>query len=410
MTAFLIIITIALLGITAWQMSKIFQLSKKPDLDDSQIASDKDNRINGLLMLAFVIFLYVITIYCFWYYGDFYLPEAASEHGSEYDTLMFISIALIMFVQVITQGLLHWFAYKYKGKKGTKALFFADNNKLEAIWTIIPVIVLAGLIIYGLFTWSDIMNISKEEDPMIVEVYAYQFAWRARYAGEDNVLGKANVRFIEGVNQLGVDESDSYGKDDKIVTELHLPINRPVLFKFRSQDVLHSAYFPFFRAQMNVVPGMITQFGFTPTITSEEMRSSEYMVDKVKLINEIRREKSKELAVQGEVTLDSYEFEYFLLCNKVCGQGHYNMQMKIVVESEEEFNNWMEEQPTFGTTMAEQQQKMNENNAEMAQNEQQPAASADDLEARIPQDVQDEGKEDSEAQNTPMGAKENEQN
>ncbi|MDR5589367.1 cytochrome c oxidase subunit II [Christiangramia sp. SM2212] len=354
MTVFLVIIVLALLAVTGWQISKIFQLSKRHDADTSQVANDKDNKLHGILMLAFVIFLYVITIFCFWEYGRFYLPESASEHGGEYDTLMFISIALIMFVQIITQGLLHYFAYKYKGKKTQKALFYADNDKLEFIWTIIPVIVLAGLIIYGLFTWSDIMNINEDEDPMIVELYAYQFDWRARYSGEDNTLGKANVRFIEGVNQLGVDESDSYGEDDKIVTELHLPVGKPVLFKFRSQDVLHSAYFPFFRAQMNVVPGMITQFGFTPTITSEEMRESEYMVDKVKSVNEERNERNKELLANGEPTLDSYEFDYFLLCNKICGQAHYNMQMKIIVESEEDFNAWLEEQPTFGSTMEDQ--------------------------------------------------------
>ena len=352
MTVFLVIIVLALLAVTGWQISKIFQLSQRPDADTSQIANDKDNRLNGILMLAFVIFLYVITVYCFWEYGRFYLPEAAAEHGSEYDTLMFISIGLIMFVQIITQGLLHYFAYKYKGKKDQKALFYADNDKLEFIWTIIPVITLAGLIIYGLFTWSDIMNINEEEDPLVIELYAYQFDWRARYSGEDNTLGKANVRFIEGINQLGVDESDSYGKDDKIVTELHLPVGKPVLFKFRSQDVLHSAYFPFFRAQMNVVPGMITQFGFTPTITSEEMRESEYMVDKVKSVNEERNERNEDLMAQGEPTLDAYEFDYFLLCNKICGQAHYNMQMKIIVESEEDYNEWLEQQPTFGSTMA----------------------------------------------------------
>ncbi|MCH4821954.1 cytochrome c oxidase subunit II [Gramella lutea] len=351
MTVFLVIIVLALLAVTGWQISKIFQLSQRPDADTSQVANDKDNRLNGILMLGFVIFLYVITIYCFWEYGRFYLPEAAAEHGSEYDNLMFISIGLIMVVQIITQFLLHFFAYKYKGKKTQRALFYADNDKLEFIWTIIPVIVLAGLIIYGLFTWSDIMNINEDEDPMVIELYAYQFDWRARYSGEDNTLGKANVRFIEGVNQLGVDESDSYGKDDKIVTELHLPVGKPVLFKFRSQDVLHSAYFPFHRAQMNVVPGMITQFGFTPTITTEEMRQSEYMVDKVKSVNEERNERNKELVAQGEPTLDSYEFDYFLLCNKICGQAHYNMQMKIIVESEEDFNAWLEEQPTFGSTM-----------------------------------------------------------
>ena len=112
-----------------------------------------------------------------------------------------------MFVQVITQGLLHYFSFKYKGEKGKKALFFADNDKLEFVWTIIPVIVLAGLIIYGLFTWSDIMDIDEEDNPIVIELYAKQFSWQARYAGKDNVLGKANVRFIEASNMMGVDIS-----------------------------------------------------------------------------------------------------------------------------------------------------------------------------------------------------------
>lgn len=352
MTVFLIIIVLALLAVTGWQMSKIFQLSKGPGTAEStQIANDKDNRQQAQIMLAFLVFIYVGMFYSFWKWSKLYLPEAASDHGSQVDTLMFISIGLIMFVQILTQALLHWFAYKYQGRKGQKALFFADNDKLEFIWTIIPVIVLAGLIIYGLFTWSDIMNINEEDDPLVIEIYAKQFSWQARYAGEDNTLGEANVRFIEGANNVGLDESDSYGDDDVIATELHLPVNRPVLFKFRSQDVLHSAYFPHFRAQMNVVPGMVTQFGFTPTITSDEMRDSEYMVEKVKTINEIRKENSQILMAEGESALDSYEFEYFLLCNKICGDAHYNMQMKIVVESEEEYNQWMSEQATFSESM-----------------------------------------------------------
>merc|ERR1712093_882031 len=159
---------------------------------------------------------YAITIYCFWNYSKFYLPEPSSAHGGSYDTLMFISIGLIMTVQVITQFLLHYFAYKYKGRKGQKALFYADNDKLEFIWTIIPVIVLAGLIIYGLFTWSDIMNFEEDEDAIVVELYAKRFGWQARYAGEDNILGNANVRFIEGANTVGVDESDADAMDDKI--------------------------------------------------------------------------------------------------------------------------------------------------------------------------------------------------
>ncbi|MDY8136722.1 cytochrome c oxidase subunit II [Aquimarina sp. 2201CG5-10] len=355
MTVFLTIVVIALFGITLWQMSKILKLSQGKGADNSQVANDKDNNLQGKLMLAFVIFMYLLTIYCFVQYNSYFLPESASEHGVDYDQLMLISMVLIMIVQILTQGLLHYFAYKYRGKKGNKALFFADNDKLEFIWTIIPVIVLAGLIIYGLFTWSDIMNIDEEEgDPLIVELYAYQFDWRARYAGEDNVLGKANVRYIEGINTLGVDVADTYGKDDKITTELHLPVNRKVIFKMRSQDILHSAYMPFFRAQMNVVPGMITEFAYTPTITSEEMRNSEFMVEKVATINNIRREKSKKLVAAGDEALETYTFDYYLLCNKICGVSHYNMQMKIVVESEEDYEAWLKEQTTFGEQLSAQ--------------------------------------------------------
>lgn len=232
-------------------------------------------------------------------------------------------------------------------KKAEKHYSMQTTTSSSLSSTIIPVIALAGLIIYGLFSWNDIMNLEETDETLVVEIYAYQFDWRARYAGDDKTLGKANVRFIEGVNQLGLDESDPYSEDDIIVNELHLPKGRPVIFKFRSQDVLHSAYFPHFRAQMNVVPGMITQFGFTPTLTTEEMRQTDYMLDKVQTINEIREENSIELEAQGDMALEEYEFDYFLLCNKICGASHYNMQMKIVVEEEEDFDAWLSEQQTF---------------------------------------------------------------
>ncbi len=356
MTVFLIIIVVALFAITIWQLTKIFQLSRDAgSIDSSGVANDKDNRMQGNLMLAFGIAFYIFMFYNFWAYTNRALPAASSEHGGEYDTLLLISMAVIMFVQIITQGLLHYFSYRYKGRKGQKALFFADNDKLEFIWTIIPVIVLAGLIIYGLFTWSSIMNIDEDNgDPLVIEIYAKQFGWEARYAGEDNTLGKANVRFIEGANTIGLDVSDSYGMDDKITAELHLPVNRPVIFKFRSQDVLHSAYFPHFRAQMNVVPGMITQFSFTPTVTTEEIRKTEYMTEKMGRIKDIRKERSD--AGEGDMA-DYNEFDYYLLCNKICGVAHYNMQMKIVVESEEEFNTWFAGQRTFGAMMESQQEQ-----------------------------------------------------
>jgi cytochrome c oxidase subunit 2 len=279
------------------------------------------------------------------------MSNSASEHGQELDNLMIISMVIIFIVQTITQFLLHYFAYKYKGEKGKKALFYADNNTLEAIWTIIPVIVLAGLIIYGLFTWTSIMNVDESDDPMIIELYAQQFNWTARYSGEDNVLGLANVRLIDidKANVLGLDESDPNAQDDIITKELHLPVGRPILFKMRSQDVLHSAYMPHFRAQMNCVPGMVTQFGFTPTVTTAEMRLSPDMIDKVANINKIRIENSEAIEARGQEL--RYEFDYLLLCNKICGKSHYNMQMKIIVETQEEFDAWMKEQKTFKNSL-----------------------------------------------------------
>ena len=166
-------------------------------------------------------------------------------------------------------------------------------------------------------------------------------------------LGKANVRLIDidRANILGLDESDPNAQDDVITTELHLPVGKPVLFKMRSQDVLHSAYMPHFRAQMNCVPGMTTQFAFTPTVTTAEMRQTEQMVKKVANINKIRTKKSKDLVAKGEEALDPYVFDYLLICNKICGKSHYNMQMKIVVETEEEYNAWIKEQKTFKNSL-----------------------------------------------------------
>lgn len=350
MTTPLILAVLVLVAIAIWQLAKIFELSQMgADRANDQIANDSDNKYNGYLLFAFLVFIYGITIFSFAKYGKMLLPMPASEHGADYDQLMWISFAIIFFVQTVTQFLLHYFGYKYRGEKGKKALFYADNDRLEFIWTIIPVITLASLILYGLYSWVNIMDINDEDDPLVVELYAQQFNWTARYGGEDNVLGDASVRLIDinAANVLGLDSGDPNGADDVIVKELHLPVGRKVNFFMRSQDVLHSAYMPHFRAQMNCVPGMVTQFSFTPTVTTEEMRLQPEIVDKVKRTNVLRAAR----AAEGDANSDPWEFDYVLLCNKICGKSHYNMQMKIIVESEEDFNKWLKEQKTFGETV-----------------------------------------------------------
>lgn len=352
MTALLIFIVLILVGIAVWQLTKIFELTQIGAKGDPNVATDVDNERHGYLMFGFLAFLYIFMIYGIWKWWGFLLPESASEHGMNYDNLMAITMAIIFIVQFITQALLFYFAYKYRGRKGQKALHYADNHKLEIVWTVIPVITLTGLILYGLYTWTDIMFVPEEEqeDSLVVEIYAQQFNWTARYAGTDNVLGSANVRMIDNdkANILGVNESDVNGEDDIVVKELHLPVNKRVIFKMRSQDVLHSAYMPHFRAQMNCVPGMISEFSFIPTKTTAEMRALKEVKDKVKRTNEIRAKWQAE----GNDNADPWEFDYVLLCNKICGKSHYNMQMKIVVETEEEYKKWLASQKTFKETIA----------------------------------------------------------
>ena len=355
MTGFLIFIVLVLVAIAIWQLTKIFDLTQIGTSNFStEVANEKDNSVNGYLMFTFVGFIYLLTLFSFYKWGHVLLTNPASEHGIDYDNLMLISFVIIFIVQTLTQFLLHYFAFKYRGKAGRGVLYFADNSKLEFIWTIIPVIVLSVLIIYGLYTWSNIMFVDEEEkqNALVVEIYAKQFGWEIRYAGEDNTLGKANVRLIEGVNTVGLDMADKASQDDIVTNELHLPVGKKVILKMRSQDVLHSAYMPHFRAQMNCVPGMVTQFAFTPIVTTADMRSKKDIQEKVARINKIRENNSKKIVAEGGTPLDPYTFDYLLLCNKICGASHYNMQAKVVVESPEEFKKWLSEKPKLSKAIA----------------------------------------------------------
>ena len=329
---FYIFIGVAI-GVSFWQITRILNFR-------GVIANDQDNAKQGKYSLYFLVYFYGIMIYCLIAMNVIMLPESASIEGEHDDRLFNITFWLIGIVQFLMQFLIFYFTFKYKGNKNNKAKFYADSHKLEMIWTIIPAVVLVVLIGYGLWQWNNVMDLD-DEDAVVIEVYSYQWGWHARYAGEDNTLGQGNVNFIEGINTMGVNMADKNSQDDKQVTELYLPKGKKVHFKFRSQDVLHSAYMPHFRAQMNCVPGMVTEFGFTPKYTTEEMRMQSEVKEKTKGINLIRAASGEEL----------YEFNYLLLCNKICGTSHYSMQMKITVVEQDEYEKWLSEQPTLATVI-----------------------------------------------------------
>ncbi|MEY2870900.1 MAG: hypothetical protein RLZZ146_823, partial [Bacteroidota bacterium] len=335
------------------------------------------------------------------------LWDAASEHGESLDSMFMWTFGFTFFVFVVTEVLLFSFMFKYYYREDRKAAYFFHNNKLEVIWTIVPAIVLTFLVLRGFNVWTKITQ-TPNEDAQEIEVFAYQFGWKARYAGEDKKLGESSFTLISGTNPLGlaVDteadklketltaevaeleaklaaaddstalwrsalnkmestglsktyvsehkalrdkvldaESGAYARqlkkeikrketnlkriaafrskpeifnqesnDDRVTTEIVLVKNKPYMFRFRARDVIHSAYMPEFRAQMNCVPGMSTVFPFTPIKTTAEARASK----------------------------GNPNFDYYLYCNKICGAAHYNMKIKItVVGSESEYNTWL---------------------------------------------------------------------
>ncbi len=289
-------------------------------------AQDKPEGINWnkLNAILFMLFLIVGLYGVYWEYtvhGNMILPEAASEHGERIDQMFNITLIITTIVFILTHILLFTFSFLYRHKGERKAYYYPHNNTIERIWTIAPAIVLTVLVLMGFLTWRSIFY--KVEDPnnkpLIIGVTGSQFSWAIRYAGPDGVLGRKNYKLITATNSLGLDLKDKANFDDQMADEIVLPVNKPVRFTLTSKDVLHSFYLPHFRVQLNNVPGMATYIEFTPTITTAEMQA-----------------KTNDPA-----------FKYILLCAKICGQGHYNMQKTVRVVSQEEYNTWIKEQPLY---------------------------------------------------------------
>lgn len=336
----LILIGLVLLIIAVHQLMRVVELSRQFKKGYEWTVTDKDNSFNGKAML---LFGFAFIGFFFWQinrWGDNSLPGAASEHGLKIDALWDYNMYLVSFVFVLTNAVLFYYAYKYKGKKGIQATFLAHDNRLEMIWTIVPAVVLAFIIIFGLKYWNDITTRSTDSNKVTIELYAKQFDWTARYPGKDKVLGSTDYRQIDGGNSVGLDTLDATGHDDILIkNEFHIPVNREIEFKMRSRDVIHSAFMPHFRAQMNCVPGMVTTFKFTPIKTTAEMRKDPYVIQLMAGINEVRAKKGEE----------PVEFDYTLLCNKICGASHYNMQMTIIVDTEKDYKEWLSKQKQFKT-------------------------------------------------------------
>jgi cytochrome c oxidase subunit 2 len=317
MYGFLIGVGVLLVLSIIWMVYRIQTLVSVVKGSDKKIASGS-NKVNAIL---FVLFLIGTTILMFWYsikeFDNYELP-VASEHGVITDQLFWITMAVTGVVFLITHVLLFVFPYKYHYREDRKASFYPDNNKLEIIWTAVPAVVLAGLVISGWMAWSDITAPAPEK-AHVVEIMGYQFAWEVRYPGKDNVLGDYDYRLITASNSHGVDFTDKNALDDFPSPKVVIPKGEPVLFKIRARDVLHSVFAPHMRLKMDAVPGMPTRFWFVPTKTTAEMREE----------------------------TGNPEFEYEIACTEICGRGHFGMRKVIEVVEPAAYQKWYSEQKSF---------------------------------------------------------------
>ena len=310
----LLCIFIAIIG----KILKVYEISREMQGQKSRFDI---RRINGVLLgIALIAGIYGV----YWSYsvqGPMSMHESASVHGLDIDYMFNVTLILTTIVFILTHIALFGFSFKYRGSENRKAYFYPHNNSLERIWTIIPAIVLTVLVLLGFFTWRGITNVSLEDQKKAIniEVTGEQFKWSLRYSGADNQIGSRNYKLTTPTNGLGIDFKDQKSWDDKLVSEIVIPVNKPVRFTVGSKDVLHIFYLPDFRAQINAVPGMPTYFQFTPRLTTAEVR----------------------------VERNNPEYNYVLLCAKVCGAGHYNMQVKVTVVSEAEYATWLAKQALY---------------------------------------------------------------
>ena len=278
---------------------------------------EHNNRVNGFLMIVFLVLGLIGVYWCNELYRGKILGESASVHGEQIDTMMYITIAITGVVFVITQVILFWFAYKYQHSEKRQAYHFPHDNRLEVIWTVVPAIALTVLVGFGLFYWFRITG-EAPRDALQVEVTGKQFGWIFRYAGKDQIFGKKYYQNISDVNNnsLGLIWDDPNTHDDIVANEMYIVKDQPVKLIINSRDVIHDVGLVYFRQKMDAVPGTPTTLWFTPKFTTEEMKKK----------------------------LGNPDFEYEISCDQMCGRGHYTMRGILKVVTHDEYVLWLAKQ------------------------------------------------------------------
>ena len=317
MTIFLTFAVILLIYVVIFQIAKASEYVSV--LKGEEVSRKQNNKINGFLMVAFLILGLIGVWYCNeLYFGKTLLAhDAASVEGARVDSMLWITVAVTGSVFIATQIVLFWFSYKYQEKDNRKVFYFPHNNKLEVLWTIVPAIVLTVLVIVGLRNWF-LFTGEPPKNAMVVEVTGKQFGWIFRYPGKDGAFGKKYFKNIDpATNTLGIIWEDQLSHDDVVAEQtMYLVVGKPVKLIIGSRDVIHDVGLSHFRLKMDAVPGIPTTMWFTPKYTTKQMK---------------------------EIT-NNPNFVYEISCDQMCGNGHYSMKGIIEVVDQEEYDLWLAKQ------------------------------------------------------------------
>jgi cytochrome c oxidase subunit II len=273
---------------------------------DGLLSCSRDAQKGRHMTFALVLILLVIATLLFHFLSPWWFTPIASNWQTVDDTVA-VTFWVTGIVFVLVNGFLAYAVYRYRHRKGLKAHYEPENKKLEWWLTGITTVGIAAMLAPGLAVWARFVTVPEEATA--VEVLGQQWNWSYRLPGRDGALGKTDVRRVSLDNPFGMDENDPVGQDDVLVAspQLHLPVDKPVKLLLRANDVNHQFAVPQFRVKMDMVPGMVTYFWFTPTRTGE----------------------------------------FDALCEQLCGVAHFIMRGRVVVAEQAAYDQWLAAQPTF---------------------------------------------------------------
>ncbi|NML47541.1 c-type cytochrome [Ramlibacter sp. G-1-2-2] len=237
----------------------------------------------------------------------YFTPIASNWHAI--DTTIAITFWVTGFVFVAVSLFMAWSLIQYRARPGGRAAYQPENKKLEGWLLVVTAVGVAAMLAPGLYVWADVVQ--APQDAQAVEVVAQQWNWAYRLPGKDGKLGTVNSRYVTDDNPFGMNPADPNGADDVLLAtpELHVPLGKPVKLLLRSKDVLHDFAVAEIRVKMDMVPGLVTYVWFTPTKAGT----------------------------------------YDILCEELCGVGHYAMRGKMVVDEPAAYSAWLDKQPTYAS-------------------------------------------------------------